>query len=103
MNDRIVVRILITGLIVIVLAAMALAALLLIDDHEAAAVGIVAGFGTTALGGLIGLLANTRTENDPVVATALEQAHAAGAAETEAAVHALAMPTPTSRRKTTKP
>lgn len=92
MNDRLVVRIVVGGLVAIVLAAMILAALLLLDEHDAADVVIVAGFGTTALGGLVGLLANTRTAEDPTVATAVSQARAAGAAETEAAVLALDPP-----------
>lgn len=94
MNDTLVVRIVVAGLVAIVICAMALAALLILDDHPAADVILIAGFGTTALGGLVGMLANTRTVQDPTVATAIDAAREAGVATTEAAVHALASPTP---------
>lgn len=89
MPDRLTVHIIVGGLVAVVVVAMILAALLILDDHDVAAVGIIAGFGTTALGALAALLASTRTSQDPVVGAALEQAQEAGAARTVAELHEL--------------
>jgi hypothetical protein len=81
MTDKITVRLVVGGLVVLALAAVICTTVLISQGHDAALVGGVA---TGAVGALAGILASTRTGPDPAVETAVEQANAAGAAQKQA-------------------
>lgn len=89
MTDTTTIRIVVLSLAVIALASLAGVIWLVHGNTDAAAVALVGSPGQVALGALAGVLVSTRSQPDPTVAAAVDQAVKAGAAQTEAAVRSL--------------
>lgn len=87
MTDRLTVRTVVIGLVVIALVALICDTALTIGGHDHSTTGNVA---VGALSALAAMLVSTRSSADPTVDSAIEQARQAGAAQTEAQIHELA-------------